>query len=531
MTISWMLYVLLVGTLLAACAVAVASALTLARRATRWVWATTLVAIAVFAVVVPRASTITMVQTHERAVRSVPTDAIATPESGVWSAIRSVRVLVASATVRTIAVLGARVPGALRTPVVFGWLATSGVLLAIYLFVHLRLARARRRWPVQRLQGLSVRVAPTAGPAVIGMLRAEIVVPRSLLERSTDEQRLIIDHEHEHLRSGDHLLLALGCLAAIVLPWHPAVWYVLARLRLAIELDCDARVLRRGAAPRSYGALLIDMAAHGAGIRVGALALSDRPSHLERRLLAMRATRSRFMLLRVGALCAAATLLVLAACEAKVPTAADIASMDVSTAEKSAAEAGIMRTPSDDRADFFVNGVKVTAEQARVMEAKSIGSIEVVKSELPSGRDTIFVTTADRMPKDRELATALRASTLKGETEQTFMIRKQKPTVDPAEHLVAHVEGELAAVRADERGASASDSKPRMMLRTPGVGGGDPLFLVDGKKIPSAAFGSLRGEDIAEIAVFKGETALKMSSDPAAKNGVVVVRTKSAKKN
>ena len=43
----------------------------------------------------------------------------------------------------------------------------------------------------------------------------------------------------------------------------------------------------------NFWALLIDMAAHHGGIRIGALALADGPSHLERRILAMNTPRKR----------------------------------------------------------------------------------------------------------------------------------------------------------------------------------------------------------------------------------------------
>ena len=237
-----------------------------------------------------------------------------------------------------------------------------------------------------------------SGPAVLGLLRAEIVVPRSLLERSAEEQRLILVHEREHLRARDHLLLAGAWLVAIAFPWHPAVWALLARLRLAIELDCDARVLRAGESPKSYGALLIDVAAHHGGIRIGALALADGPSHLERRILAMNAPRKRHALAYGAPLCGLGALLVLAACEAKVPTSAEIAQMDVATAEKSAAEAGLMRTPptSDGLLPQRRAGERRTCACHRGEGHRQHRDRE---ERAPRRRDTIFVTSADRMPR------------------------------------------------------------------------------------------------------------------------------------
>lgn len=239
----------------------------------------------------------------------------------------------------------------------------------------------------------------------------------------------------------------------------------------------------------------------------------------------MNATRSRFVLLRVGALGAGAALLLLAACEAKVPTAADVASLDVARAEKSAAEAGWMRTPAGNTTDFFVNGVKVTAETARSMESKNIGSVEVVKSERTGGRDTIFVTTLDRMPRVERVVAG---SASKSDAERSLL--PQKVLLDSMEHAVAHADGELAMVRVTGQGTLTPDSKPRVMLRTPAGTAGDPMFMIDGRKVSSTEFGAMRGDDIASVSVYKGEQALRFSSDPAARNGVIVVKTKAAAK-
>jgi hypothetical protein len=354
-------------------------------------------------------------------------------------------------------------------------------------------------------------VAPRSGPAVLGLLRAEIVVPRSLLERSAEEQRLILIHEREHLRARDHLLLASAWLVAIALPWHPAVWALINRLRLAIELDCDARVLRAGESPKSYGALLIDVAAHHGGIRIGALALADGPSHLERRILAMNAPRKRHALAYGALLSGLGTLLVLAACEAKVPTEAQIAQMDVASAEKSAAEAGFMRTPDNNRTDFFLNGVPVSAERARAIEAKDIGSIEIVRAERPTGRDTIFVTTPDRMPRPFMKSDSLEAARFGG--SEYAMLRKK---VDEAgsEKLVAHVEAERAMERMRTAGTSGMKtpmppSPTRMKVRS----GEQPVILIDGKRASESQLAALDQEKIASIAIYKEKERLHLKSD------------------
>jgi beta-lactamase regulating signal transducer with metallopeptidase domain len=521
---TWIVYLLLAGTLLALGARATAETLSLAGRSTRWVWAATLAGIVALGLLAPRARSDAVMATTTTTTTSVAPAAGTEGFPGVPASIDALRGRFESAVVGVIARTSGRIPAYVATAAAITWITVSAALLALYVVVSVRVARARRRWPRARLQGVDVRVAPNAGPAVIGVLRAEIVVPRSLLERSSDEQRLILKHEHEHLAARDHVLLGAACAVVIALPWHPAVWYVLARLRLAIELDCDARVLRRGAAARPYGALLIDMAAQGAGIRVGTLALADRPTHLEKRLLAMRSPKTRFRLVRAGAMSAAAGLLVLAACEAKMPTAAELASMDVARAQKSAAEAGLLRAPSGHATDVFVNGTKATAEPARAMEGKNIGSIEVVKSELAGGRDTIFVTTVDRMPQDVGLAPPNRDSKRRESLGHTLL--RMKTTRDSSEHTVARFERAIGETRArleaDPSSRAIQPPPPRIKTWV----GGEPVFMIAGERVSRAELAATPTADIAAVSVDKGETARQMSPSPDAKNGVVVINKK-----
>jgi hypothetical protein len=318
------------------------------------------------------------------------------------------------------------------------------------------------------------------------------------------------------VRTRDHLLLGGAWLCAIVFPWHPAVWYLTNRVRLAIELDCDARVLRGGASPRSYGALLIDMAARQSAVRIGALALADGPSHLERRILAMQWTRGRLSRGRGLVLGAIGGLLVIAACETRLPTAADVAQMDVASAQRSAAQAGLVRTPASNSTDFFVNGAKVTADEARALEAKIIGSIEVVKSEQPAGRDTIFVTTLDRMPKGFKATPRAHEREANGAQE----ISQMKVIRDSTEHMVAHVERELDGMRA------AVEKQQAMRVRTASPDA-QPVYLIDGRQATMAEISALKGSDIRSVNVYKKDGT---GIDPDAANGVISIETRAKAK-
>jgi beta-lactamase regulating signal transducer with metallopeptidase domain len=278
--------VLAVGTLLAVGAVVSAAACRQLGWSTRFSFAGALLGIVALSVVAPRPAALD---------RAVPVKVVRTPTSAAQTDVastlverlRAARAMIGDEAVALSVALQRRVPPAATRAMLAGWLGLSTTLLLIFVVVNRRFVRARRSWPSHSLHGTAVRVAPGVGPAVLGFLRADIVVPQSLLARSDEDQRLILSHEREHVRTRDHLLLGGAWLCTIVFPWHPAVWYLTNRVRHAIELDCDARVLRGGASPRSYGALLIDMAARQSAVRIGALALADGPSHLERRIRAM----------------------------------------------------------------------------------------------------------------------------------------------------------------------------------------------------------------------------------------------------
>ena len=99
----------------------------------------------------------------------------------------------------------------------------------------------------------------------------------------------------------------------------------------------------------------------------------------------------------------------------------------------------------------------MSAERARAIEAKDIGSIEIVKSELPTGRDTIFVTSADRMPRADADPDSLEAARFGG---REYAFQRKKISEASSEKLVAHVEAERAAERMRTADASPMSKTP-----------------------------------------------------------------------
>ena len=203
----------------------------------------------------------------------------------------------------------APIPVALDAPMKGIWIGASALLLILLVGAAIRLGGLRKGWGVRRVLGVMVRVSRTFGPAVLGFRKPEIVLPRRLLEMEREDLQLVILHEEEHLAARDTLLLAACAIPAVLMPWNPAIWWQIRRLRLAVEIDCDRRVLARGVHRRSYGALLLRIGADSQTFLLPVAALSEAPgTELGRRLESMfnrvRLSSTGTTMALVGALCA-----------------------------------------------------------------------------------------------------------------------------------------------------------------------------------------------------------------------------------
>jgi len=231
------------------------------------------------------------------------------------------------------------------------WAGGSFLLLSLLGAGVVHHRRVRRRWPHLSVLGHTVRLTPHGGPAVAGFLKPEILLPHWVLALPERELALLLCHEDEHRKARDPLLLAGTSLLVALAPWNPLLWWQMHRLRDAIEVDCDARVLRRSrphglnqppmpSPVRPYAELLL---------RVGSLT-SSRPkpnrsalppfvtmamggssTQLARRFNAMRGHRPHPLVLS-GAL-GAALLFVTAACVADNPTVLEPSNEGISTLE------------------------------------------------------------------------------------------------------------------------------------------------------------------------------------------------------
>jgi bla regulator protein BlaR1 len=167
------------------------------------------------------------------------------------------------------------------------WLFLSALVLSIFSIATASLHQQKRRWKEGSLYQTTVLFSPDVGPAVIGILQPRIVVPTWLAEAPDAQQRHVIAHESSHLRARDPQLLALALALIVLMPWNLALWWQFHRLRRAVEVDCDARVLRGGGDLHEYCETLIEVGQYRSTVIGAATGMSESVSFLEQRIKLM----------------------------------------------------------------------------------------------------------------------------------------------------------------------------------------------------------------------------------------------------
>lgn len=196
----------------------------------------------------------------------------------------------------------------LDTWLLAGWSTMSALAFATLTIGWMQLRRRLRSGVADQVDGVSVTVTHDVGPAVVGIIRPRIVIPQWLLQADGATQAIAIAHEREHMQVQDIRVLGGALLLAVLLPWNLPVWWQLRRLRFAMEVDCDRRVLRAGQSRASYSAVLLNVATRLVPLRAAAAGLSESGSSLEKRIRIMHApVRKRWRLLAavLGSSCVA----------------------------------------------------------------------------------------------------------------------------------------------------------------------------------------------------------------------------------
>lgn len=382
------------------------------------------------------------------------------------------------------------------------WALSSATFAVVFFTSYRRHRRHAGRASHATIAGTAVRVVDGFGPAVVGVRRPDIVVPSWLLDRPEAEQRLIVRHELSHMAVGDPLLLLAGCAALAAMPWNPAMWYLLGRLRLAIELDCDRRVLAAGARTRDYGAALIELTAllpRKVG-GIGAPAFAYRPSHLERRLAAMTAKPMSYRRARLAAAGAVAVAAFVVACDSQLPTSTEIEAMSVAEVE---AQASPLLRLGNAETHYLVDGVIVTRDVAAAVPADKIARIEVGRSALKRGTQAGVA----------EVPTSEVASIHVITTEAPELLKLPAKKAETAERRRPFTEAERAGA-------------PTVLLREKSdTASFQGVLVIDGVLVEQSRLDNLDPESIKSVEVVKGAAGERLYGPRGAK-GVILITTK-----
>ena len=161
-----------------------------------------------------------------------------------------------------------------------GWAWVSGAVFytavaARHIFRELKLVGCSEAAPTEliefvngaarrmRLRHVAVRTIETLlSPVVLWWRRPLLLWPAFFGERkgSVKGSTGVLTHELAHVRRGDHLVVWLEMVVAVVHWWNPVFWFVRRHLRETREMACDAIALQNSSQSRQeYVAILMDM--------------------------------------------------------------------------------------------------------------------------------------------------------------------------------------------------------------------------------------------------------------------------------
>lgn len=323
MIAAWMLGATLFALLLCVAAYAIERALRLTQRATRTPWVVALILAVVWPALAPEV--LRRLTADDMATTLVINSDAASPATLIASQLPASSASWQDLTATALLVL---------------WGAISFIMIARLVLAANALSRVTRNSQQIQLDGEPVLVTESLGPAVIGLWTPRVAVPEWFLQLDASLRAVVLRHEREHCLSRDPQLVWLASLSIAVMPWNIGVWILSRRLRLALEIDCDSRTLKREGNTERYGKLLLLIAQRQSSYPLASM-LAESSSHLKRRITAMQMIPLRKPVIRVVACAIVAAGAVAVACSPRI--ASDLTAPGVRptpiAAEKQAIEA------------------------------------------------------------------------------------------------------------------------------------------------------------------------------------------------
>jgi beta-lactamase regulating signal transducer with metallopeptidase domain len=100
-------------------------------------------------------------------------------------------------------------------------------------------------------------------PAVVGILRPTLLLPKGLDQRLAPEEiRALLAHERCHVAWRDNFAAALHMFVEALFWFHPLIWWLGAQLVAERERACDEQVLAAGHLPATYAEGILKVCEH-----------------------------------------------------------------------------------------------------------------------------------------------------------------------------------------------------------------------------------------------------------------------------
>jgi len=226
-----------------------------------------------------------------------------------------------------------------------------------------------------------LRNADEAGPAVVGVLRPRIVLPRDFDRRYTPEEReLVIAHERAHLETLDAQINAAAAIARCLNWFNPLFHVAHAALRVDQELACDARVMaRHGNAKRTYAEAMLKTQLAAQTVPLGCQWPPLGAQPLKERITMLARPRPNSIRMVLGA----------AACVALTATAATLA--------WAAQEPRVVRTTGVTLSETSANPIE-RALGRQLLEALNEGQMVEARDLVSAGADVNYYLPGDGTP-------------------------------------------------------------------------------------------------------------------------------------
>ena len=159
------------------------------------------------------------------------------------------------------------------------------------------LVGGKTRWEEMSCRYRVKLVEEPMSPAVCGLFRPVILLPRMLAERlSADQLRAVLLHEVMHLRRGDIWTNCAQAVLQILYWWHPLVWAANGRMRrLREEAVDDAVMVALGGEGEVYAPTLLEVAKlafRRSTLSLGLVGIMESKSALRQRIERLMALRT-----------------------------------------------------------------------------------------------------------------------------------------------------------------------------------------------------------------------------------------------